>query len=72
VGKTACRSTEQQGWQWWWVDSVGVLTQQRPGHMVNLEQKRGEDCEEEKPRTGSAIGVSTVEKDRCARVSVQP
>jgi hypothetical protein len=28
--------------------------------MVNLERKRGEDSEEDKPRTGSVTGASTV------------
>jgi hypothetical protein len=27
--------------------AVGVLTRRRPGHMVDLEQKRGEDSKEE-------------------------
>jgi hypothetical protein len=60
VGKKVGRSTDRQGQQWWWMDSVGVLTRWRPGHMVDLEQKRGEDSEEEKPRSGSVTGASTV------------
>jgi hypothetical protein len=40
--------------------------------MVDLEQKRGEDNEEEKPRTGSATGSSAVEQDQRARVRVHP
>jgi hypothetical protein len=33
---------------------------------------RGEDNEDEKLRTSSATGASTVEEHRCARVRVQP
>jgi hypothetical protein len=40
--------------------------------MVDLEQKRGEDSEEEKPRIGSATDASMVEQDQCARVRVHP
>jgi hypothetical protein len=54
------------------VVEVGVLTRRRPGHMVDLERKRGTNSEEEKLRTGSATDVSTVEKDRHGRVRVQP
>jgi hypothetical protein len=64
MGKTAGHSPEWQGRRWWLVDSLGVLTRRRPGHTVDLEQKRGKDNEEEKPRTGSTTGTSTVEKDR--------
>jgi hypothetical protein len=37
LGKTTGSSTEQQGGQRWWVDLVGVLTQWRLDHMVDLE-----------------------------------
>jgi hypothetical protein len=54
------------------VVEVGVLTRRRPGHMVDLERKRGTNSEEEKLRTGSATDVSTVKKDRHGKVRVQP
>jgi hypothetical protein len=71
-GNMAGHSMERKGRRQRWVDSVGVLTRRRPGHMVDLEQKRGEDNEEEKPRTGSATSSSAVEQDQRARVRVHP
>jgi hypothetical protein len=54
------------------VAEVGVLTRRWSGHMVDAEQKRGEDSEEEKLRIGSATDASAVEQDRRARVRVHP
>jgi hypothetical protein len=72
VGKMVGHSMERQGRWWRWVDSMGVLTRRRPGHMVDLEQKRREDSEEEKPRIGSTTDASVVEQDQHARVRLHP
>jgi hypothetical protein len=54
VGKMAGRSTERQWWRWW-VDQGGCLDWRRPGHMVDLVQKRGEDSEEKEPSEADKI-----------------
>jgi hypothetical protein len=41
-------------------NKVGVLTQRRPGHMVDLVQKHRGRLRGGRPRTGSATGVSTM------------
>jgi hypothetical protein len=41
-------------------NKVGVLTQRRLGYMVDLVRKKSRRQQGGKPRTGSAIGVSTV------------
>jgi hypothetical protein len=68
VGKTVGRLMERQGRQWCWVDPGGCLDPAATGPYGGSSATR----EEEKPRTGSTTGASAVEKDRHARVRVQP